>query len=128
MSKLIASYIAMWKKAFDFKTRSSRSEYWLAYLATCIVMFLIAILSLPLLQICREENVIFVIMAISMIFGLALEIPLFSLTIRRFHDVGLSGWIYLISLTGIGSIVLFVFLCMDSQPGFNKYGANPKGM
>ena len=27
-----------------------------------------------------------------------------------------------------GPIVLIVFFCLDSQPGDNAYGANPKGM
>ena len=33
--------------------------------------------------------------------------------------------IALVPLDGI--IVLIVFLCGDSQPGENRYGANPKG-
>jgi len=35
-------------------------------------------------------------------------------------------FIILIILTLIGSIILLVFFCKDSQPGGNKYGPNPK--
>lgn len=28
----------------------------------------------------------------------------------------------------VGSIVLLVFFCMDSTPGDNQFGANPKGI
>ena len=55
-------------------------------------------------------------------------ITTFSVSIRRLHDTGRSGWWWLIGLTGIGGIVLLVFYCLDSQPGANKYGPNPKGV
>jgi uncharacterized membrane protein YhaH (DUF805 family) len=51
-----------------------------------------------------------------------------SLGVRRLHDIGMTGWLYLIILTGIGSIALIVMACMDSQSGYNKWGANPKGI
>jgi hypothetical protein len=34
---------------------------------------------------------------------------------------------YLISLTGIGGIAVFVFTCLNSAPGTNKWALNPKG-
>ena len=56
---------------------------------------------------------------------------LVPIEVRRFHDRGLSGWIYLLCLTlafvcGIGNIARIVIWCMDSQPGSNQYGPNPK--
>lgn len=37
------------------------------------------------------------------------------------------GWWILISLIPLlGAIVLLVFMVMDSQPGANEYGDNPK--
>ena len=48
---------------------------------------------------------------------------------RRMHDIGKSGWWWLIALVPIvGAIVLLVFMCKDSQPGDNAYGPNPKGV
>ena len=40
---MISAYKTFWTKAFDFKGRSSRSEYWWAYLANFIIIFLLAI-------------------------------------------------------------------------------------
>ena len=40
---MIEAYKIFWSKAFDFKSRSTRSEYWWAYLANIIVYFLLAI-------------------------------------------------------------------------------------
>ena len=45
-----------------------------------------------------------------------------SLSILTVH----SGWWYLIAFTGIGSIVLLVWFCQDSQPD-NRFGPSPKG-
>jgi uncharacterized membrane protein YhaH (DUF805 family) len=49
---------------------------------------------------------------------------------RRMHDIGKSGWWWLIGgiVPVVGPIVLLVFMCMDSQPGDNAYGPNPKGV
>jgi len=47
--------------------------------------------------------------------------------VRRLHDTGRSGWWLLIALVPIvGVIVLLVFMLLDSQPGDNGYGPNPK--
>lgn len=62
------------------------------------------------------------------LFGLAIIIPSLAIWIRRLHDSGKSGWWMLLGLTGIGSLVLFIFALLDSTPGDNKYGPNPKGL
>jgi uncharacterized membrane protein YhaH (DUF805 family) len=78
---------------------------------------------------------------------LALLAPSISVTSRRFHDVGLNGWLvavaYGLYIAGalmaqaampLGAIlVLVVFLVflvvglIPSRPGANQYGPNPKG-
>lgn len=60
-----------------------------------------------------------------------LIIPLLSLSVmvRRLHDTGRSGWACLIGLVPfIGGLILFMWLCEDSNPGENEYGKNPKGL
>ncbi|MDR2934962.1 MAG: DUF805 domain-containing protein, partial [Candidatus Adiutrix sp.] len=50
------------------------------------------------------------------------------LGIRRLHDIGKSGWwLLLLLIPLVGAIIILVFLCLDSQPGENQYGPNPKG-
>jgi len=47
--------------------------------------------------------------------------------VRRLHDTGRSGWWWLIDLVPfVGPVILIVFWVMDSEPGANKYGPNPK--
>ena len=54
-------------------------------------------------------------------------IPGLAVAVRRLHDVGKSGWFFLIALIPIiGSIWLLVLMATDSIHGENKYGANPK--
>lgn len=63
------------------------------------------------------------------LFGLAIIVPTLALWMRRLHDTGKSGWWLLISLVpAVGSIVLLIFALLDSQPGDNQYGPNPKGL
>ena len=61
------------------------------------------------------------------LYSLLILIPSIAVVVRRLHDTDRSGWWILISLIPlIGVIVLFVFICLDSQPGTNRFGANPK--
>ncbi len=62
---------------------------------------------------------------------LSLIIALCSITvhIRRYHDIGKSGWWILIVLIPlVGWIIDIVWCVKDSDPGDNQFGPNPKGM
>lgn len=80
-------------------------------------------------------------MFLSSAYSLAVFIPSLALSVRRLHDIGKSGWYYLILVAagvlciipligwlaalGLG-IWYLVMMCTDSQVGDNKYGADPK--
>jgi uncharacterized membrane protein YhaH (DUF805 family) len=64
---------------------------------------------------------------IGMIFAVAILIPSIAVAVRRMHDTNRSGWWLLIAFIPIvGTIVLLIFLLLDSNPGDNRFGANPK--
>lgn len=61
------------------------------------------------------------------LYALAVFIPSLAVVVRRLHDIGKSGWMYLIIFIPlIGAIWILVLLLKDSELGDNKYGPNPK--
>ncbi len=63
------------------------------------------------------------------IYLLVVLIPGLAVLVRRLHDIGKSGWWFLIVLIPfIGNIWLLVLLAKDSTDGSNEYGPNPKGV
>lgn len=59
---------------------------------------------------------------------LATMCPTITLQVRRLHDAGYSGWLWLVNLIPyVGGLILLLFMVQDSQRGTNQYGPNPKG-
>lgn len=113
------------KKYADFQGRARRSEYWLFFLFTLILGFVVGLIggiasggdpnsSIPLV--------------LSGLLWVALIVPSLAVGIRRLHDTNRSGWWVLIALIPfIGGLVLLVFYVLDGTPGPNKFGPDPKG-
>ena len=58
-----------------------------------------------------------------------LFIPGITVAVRRLHDTGRTGWWLLLSFVPFfGPIILLIFYLIDSDPGDNEYGPNPKGV
>ena len=54
-------------------------------------------------------------------------IPKISITVRRLHDIGKSGFNFFFSFIPIfGVVLLFSFCSVDSEQGANIYGPSPK--
>ncbi len=116
--EFLQPYISMWTNYVNFKDRARRRDFWMAFLVNFIVVFILGIL----------VNIASFFGIISGIYSLAILIPMLGLWVRRLHDTGKSGWFLLLGLIpAVGAIILLVFACMDSQPGANQYGPNPKG-
>lgn len=123
-------------KYLDFKGRARRSEYWYFVLGQIIVLLIAAVLDNILGTTYKIENPAFPDGGMGLPYGyiyflvaLALLIPSLAVGVRRLHDVGKSGWFYLIVLIPlVGVIWLLVLFCTDSKPGENKWGPNPKGV
>lgn len=104
-------------KYFNFDGRARRTEYWMFTLFNIIAIVVLAVIDSfigkPILQ---------------GLYMLAILLPALGVTVRRLHDTGRSGWWILVSFVPfIGGLILLVFTVLDSQPGDNQYGANPKG-
>ncbi len=113
------------KKYACFSGRARRQEYWLFFLFNFIAAFVVGFIGGFLASVTGVDAFAF----LGAIYNLAVLIPSFAVFCRRMHDTGRSGWWWLIGLIPfVGIIVLLVFCCLDSQPGENKYGPNPKGL
>lgn len=115
-------YLKAMNQYADFEGRARRKEYWMY-----ILIYIVIIVSVNFLGIMisgfnsLSYNLLY--------FGVALIhlIPNLSVGVRRLHDVGKSGWWYLIVIIPlIGAIVLLVWFCTEGEAGPNKWGPNPK--
>jgi len=110
----------------DFSGRARRKEYWMFTLFWILILWAIAILASIISVVSGSEDSSLFLFAIGA-YVLATIIPILAVTVRRLHDVGLSGlWVLLAFIPTIGNIVLFVFTISDGKPDANKWGANPK--
>lgn len=114
----------------NFQGRTRRSGYWWTALFLVLVSIALWFIDLQLFSsVWSQELLEQGAGPLSILFGLAIIVPVISLGVRRLHDTGRSGWWVLLGFVPIvGTIVLFVFYVLDSQPGSNAYGPNPKGV
>lgn len=63
---------------------------------------------------------------IALVGALGMLIPCIAVTVRRLHDTGKSGWMFLIILIPcIGFILWIVWMVEDGQAHDNAYGPVP---
>ncbi|MCL4158565.1 UNVERIFIED_CONTAM: hypothetical protein GTU68_032230 [Idotea baltica] len=113
-------YLKVLKQYADFRGRARRKEYWMFTLIHLCIFFVLAFLTVFLTN---DFN------GIIGIYFIATFIPFLAVTARRLHDIGKSGWWYLINFVPyIGGFVILIFTCMDGNIGVNQWGENPKGI
>lgn len=109
-------YLAVLKKYAVFSGRARRKEFWMFVLINFIVAIALGVVDMMLGTV-----------VLGLIYAVATIIPSLAVGARRLHDIGKTGWWQLIGLVPlIGLIVLIIFFVMDSNPGDNQYGPNPK--
>jgi uncharacterized membrane protein YhaH (DUF805 family) len=105
----------------DFKSRARRQEYWMFNLVNLIIYAVLLFLGVA-----TESDLMAVVL---ILYYIAILVPSLSITVRRLHDIGKSGWMFLINFVPfVGGIILLIFLCLDSEPHDNQYGPNPKNI
>jgi len=112
-------------KAFVFKGRALRSEYWYFVLFCCLVNLAME-LSIGILADEMLRNGLGILGLIYILFSLVIIFPNLSVTIRRLHDSGRSGWWVLIAFVPIlGALCLLYWMVIKGDEGENRYGPNP---
>ena len=116
-------YLEVLKKYAVFSGRARRKEYWMFFLINLIILVVLSIIDNLIGTVTRQGGP----GVLQGLYSLAVLIPTLAVTVRRLHDTGRTGWWILIGLIPvIGNIVLLIFLVLDSEPGANEYGPNPK--
>ena len=130
------------KKYLNFKGRASRSEFWYFFLFYILASFLGGFVIGFLMSPYGESA----LLSVLIIVFVGLFIPALSVTVRRFHDFGVSGWMYcafivpfvisgfiedvqpvLAGIIKLGILVIFlVYASKESNKGKNKFGSVPK--
>ncbi len=122
------SFINMWENAFDFKGRTGQKEFWSAYRLSLFLYIIFIGISLIIME-GANEVVGGIVACIAIPCVLMLVVPMLSMQLRRFHDVGysLAPLILCIIFTpfGIGFLIKLFILKKDSV-GDNKWGLQNK--
>ncbi|HEV2515037.1 MAG TPA: DUF805 domain-containing protein [Devosia sp.] len=111
---------------FEFAGRSSRTQYWVYMLVMTALFFAALYVDYELLGYFRRGVSSFGPLTLFCIF--IHIIPNITVTVRRLHDSGRSGWWYWISLVPfIGGIWLLVLMFLGPDGyGANDYGDDPR--
>lgn len=115
----------------NFSGRARRTEYWMFALFYSLLLFTALIID-NILGLDFKYEMMGQTVSTGYGWGYLLVvalhfIPALGAVVRRLHDIGKSGWMYLIIFIPIiGIFWILVLLVKDSQKGENKYGPNPK--
>ena len=117
------SYIDGLLRYFEFSGRSTRAQYWLFGLVSFVVIVAALFADAALSGVPVGMRTWGGLTVFATIFHV---IPGISVTVRRLHDSGRSGWWYFISLVPFGSLLLLVWMCWPSDDSGNDYGDHPR--
>lgn len=113
-------YLKVINQYFDFSGRARRKEYWFFTLFNILIICLLFVLDFIFKT--------FYFSTFSYIYTILVFIPSIAVLLRRLHDIGKTGWYFLILFIPlIGLVWMLVLLSTESEPGTNKWGENPKG-
>ncbi|MBN9219939.1 MAG: DUF805 domain-containing protein [Mesorhizobium sp.] len=117
---------------FNFAGRARRKEYW-GYCLFWVVCLLIVggIGIFTDIELGNFDSDISAAVTVGLCgtFLLATFLPGLGMTVRRLHDIGLSGWLYLvIFIPTFGSLIILVFALIPTQARENQWGPVPAGV
>lgn len=112
---VVDSIVSTLKKSFSFAGRASRAEFWLFTVAYYVLAIILC-----LLEGLFAGSAFGTIWGIlSLIVLVALLVPFVSVSVRRLHDLGLSGF-WLWYLNPFGLPVIYVVYLLDLDQACNK--------
>ena len=131
---MIEAYKKFWKGYVDFEGRSTRSDYWFAYLANMltVVAFYVLLAVFGGIAGATDSSFLAVISLILLLiffaYGIAACLPGIAVTVRRLRDAGYNWpYIFVAFIPFVGGIILIVLLCKPAKVEypFNNFN-NPQ--
>lgn len=114
-------------KPFSFDGRIGRLRFlaWFMVLTLAMILVISAGLSLGLTWFFTSNST--AAMIVGALSGLVLVIGFMvvsiQFTVQRLHDLGWSGWLWLLHLVPfVGTVFPFVLMALPGKPGANRYG------
>jgi len=119
-------YVKVLKNYVNFKGRARRKEYWGFVLFNLIIAIALSFIG-GLIGGLLGDGSGTLGLVLYYLYCLGVILPGLSVLVRRLHDTGRSGWLWLLVLIPlVGAIIVLIWLCSDGQPGENQYGPDPK--
>lgn len=120
MNEIIENFkTVITQKYAQFTGRASRKEFGYYALVNFVLVLIAGIL----------DSIISSIIGFSflgLLLILALILPTIAISVRRLHDLGLTGWLYLVMIIPCVNFAFLIYLLVaPGQPKDNQYGTNP---
>ena len=131
---MIEAYKKFWKGYVDFEGRSTRSDYWFAYLVNALITWglYIVVAVFGGIASATDSTVLaifsLILGLIMFIYAVAAFLPGLAVTVRRLRDAGYNWpYIFVAFIPFVGWIILIVLLCKPSKVEypFNNFN-NPQ--
>ena len=107
----------------DFNGRARRKEYWMFTLWNIIFALLASLLD-------YSFGIVYPLVGygpLYIAYALFVLVPGIAVAVRRLHDTGKSGWMYLVAFIPIAGLIwLLILFIKEGDQGNNAYGEDPK--
>ena len=107
----------------DFNSRARRKEYWMFTLWNIIFALLASLLD-------YSFGIVYPLVGygpLYIAYALFVLVPGIAVAVRRLHDTGKSGWMYLVAFIPIAGLIwLLILFIKEGDQGNNAYGEDPK--
>ena len=119
---MIEAYKKFWKGYVDFEGRSTRSDYWFAYLANMltVVAFYVLLAVFGGIAGATDSSFLAVISLILLLiffaYGIAAVLPCIAIAVRRLRDAGYHwAYIFIPLIPFVGIFILIFLLCQPTK-------------
>ena len=126
-------YLKVLKENYvNFNGRARRKEFWMFQLFLIIITVICTVLdnvlgTFVVIDASPLGRIVLPFGWLYFLCGIFHFLPSLSVLVRRLHDIGKSGWWFLIGCVPfIGAFWLLYLVCKDGDYGENSYGNNPK--